>query len=129
MCPEKNILAINSWQVIWGLILTNGSLKVTKAQYQSMRMIADTFRRLEIGNLSAVAIEDEIMSPSRGKLLSLPHYNTLFKKYKPILYSRLAVRGRSTLETVSMRKAGARARRFSPSGEALAPVHTIVPSE
>ncbi len=122
-------LVIYDWRVLWGLLVTNGSVKLTKSQYQSMRMLSDAFRRIAQDPCCLSATEDMISLMSRKRIASLPHYSTLFKKFKPILYKTLTVRGSSTLEKLSMRKAGARARYYSADGEVLAPVHTILPSE
>ncbi len=37
---------ICNWRVLWGIFMTNGSQRLTKQRYQSMRTIADAFQRL-----------------------------------------------------------------------------------
>ncbi len=46
LAANGDVLSISNWHLLWGLHLTNGSLKCTKCQYRSMRVIADTFRRV-----------------------------------------------------------------------------------
>lgn len=36
-------LRIGNWRVLWGIIMTSGTGKLTKQQYHCMRIIADTF--------------------------------------------------------------------------------------
>ncbi len=120
---------VGKWQDLWGLIVTNGSLKLTKAQYQSMRIVADTFRRLTENNRHLSEGQNKAFSLAPQRIDCLPHYSTLFKKVRPAVYEKLAVRGKKTLEKVCMSKAGARESAYSEVGEPLAPVHTILPSE
>ncbi len=115
-----------SWRVLWGLIMTNGSLKLSKEQYQSARLIADTFRRLPVSKL---ADYDNFSNLSRQRIYCLPHYGTLYKKYKPILYRNLTVRGTHWLADMNVDKAGARCRQISEQGVPQTPVLTVLPSE
>ncbi len=115
-----------NWRVIWGLIMTNGSLKLTKEQYQSMRLIADTFRKLP----SYIASdEDDFTELELRRVDCLPHYTTLFKKYKPMLFWTLSVRSCSWLTEIDMRKAGARCTESHEGAVPLIPIVTVLPSE
>lgn len=118
-------LRITNWRVLWGLLVTNGSLKMTKGQYQAMRIIADSCRRM-FQKSSEGAVDHDL---PRQRIDILPHYNSLFKTHKPLLYDHLSVRGNKYMEKVDIRKAGARARQYSETGSPLVPVHTILPSE
>ncbi len=109
MTIGNGALYINNWRVLWGLIVTNGSLKLTKHQYQTMPVVADTFRRLSDGALGESSQCNSMLFLRRERVQSLPHYSTLFKVYKPLLYRSLAVRGFQTLEKVCVRRAGAHA--------------------
>ncbi len=93
-----HVLSISNWRVLWGLLVTNGSLKLTKCQYQTMRVIADTFRRLADEADDEDAIERKLVALRRQRLQSLPHYSTLFRGCKPAVHpftgsSRISVFG------------------------------------
>ncbi len=70
----SSVLRISNWRILWGLLVTNGSQKLTKVQYQAMRTISDTLRRIpRTGNYGGdVDLE-------RKRIDVLPYYSTLFK--------------------------------------------------
>ncbi len=46
-CEAPRTVSINipNWKVLWGVLMTNGSHRLTKLHYQSMRLIAEVLRR------------------------------------------------------------------------------------
>ncbi len=71
---RKYIHQIPTWRVIWGLIMTNGRLKLTLDQYQSISLITDTFRMLP----SSAAPEDSDNTDlDIQRIDCLPHYSTV----------------------------------------------------
>ncbi len=126
--PESPARSLWTWQTLWGLIATNGSRKLTKAHYQSVRMLVDAVSQMKISSdqegFSATAKTVQF-----GATACLPHYNTLQKNFRPLLLNSLAPRGTTVRTTVDTSKAGARAVPSSTSGQTLANVVVIPPSE
>ncbi len=130
---EKNdALKISDWRVLWGLLMTTGSQKLTKVQYQSMRVIADAFRRLNSAGTESwmrAGADGRELKLVKEKISSLPHYSTLATKFKSILFSALTVRSNTFFEDVDTSKAGARPSYFASDSTGQVPVRTIMPSE
>ncbi len=124
---KSALLKISSWRVLWGILVTTGSLKLTKGQYQAMRIIADTVKNISEQKTSTCNENSDYRSAARIDVL--PHFSSLYKTYKPVLFGQLPVRGIRTLEEISIRKPGARATSSSQSRSPLAPIHIIKPSE
>ncbi len=95
---------ISNWRVIWALIMTNGSRKLTRESYQSVRNLMKYF-----GRQSATASNRIGTDSNETSFKLLPQYTTLHRTYKPFLLNVLAPRGQEHHERVDIRKAGARA--------------------
>ncbi len=113
---------IPNWRVLWSLIMTNGSKRLTKSSYQSVRNVIEAFSQCQVVPFGAQAC-------ARRTEDSLPHYSTLHKTYKPKVLNCLAVRRSDTQERVDLTKAGARTKSKNSSGDAQTTVRTILPSE
>ncbi len=126
---EESSVKIDNWRVLWALIATNGSRKISKDQYQSVRTIASTFSRLGASFWKLDFNEPELEFMPQRRLSCLPHYKTLHSRYKPIVLHRLAVRGADFQETVDTSRAGARSASYSSLGQPQCPLRIILPSE
>ncbi len=84
---------ISNWRIVWALIMTNGSKRLTKEAYQSVRNITESLQG--VGDFSwkaERAVGNTSLLQSRSTSF-LPHYSTLSKAYKPHLIRSLAPRG------------------------------------
>ncbi len=125
-------LKISSWPVLWGVLLTSGNRKMTKPQYQAMRIIADTFRSFHCagdGTWKSKVFEEEDPKIGRNLAPTLPHYTTLLNTYKPLLFKWCTVRATDSKEFVDIRKAGERVKSYSSNGIPEMPVRIVLPSE
>ncbi len=125
---ENVCVKICNWQVLWGILMTCGTRKLTKLQYQSMRIISEAFKRNQSEGTGSWR-EGTIFPLGDGSIVSLSHYSTLFKTYKPRLLRHLTVRAVDSSEAVDIRKAGATAKMYSDDDTPLVPVRTVLPSE
>lgn len=112
-------LQILDWKVLWGLFATNGTNKLTKQQYQSLRNL-----------IAAVSPPGEDALPStKRRTLVLPHFTALHRTYRPLLLKSLVPRIEEGTSDVNPRKAGARTKSFSLAGTPQCRVAVILPSE
>lgn len=112
-----------NWSVLWALLATSGSNKLTKPQYQSMRVLIDI-----ISGGSALSWKENIVIapslPNFTKPVScLPHYSTLQRTYRPLIMNRMAPRASDVQVHIDRSKAGASA------SKAHCRVRVIPPSE
>lgn len=127
---ETDPMSISNWKVLWGLLVTLGTLKMTKQMYQAMRTVADTFSRISRRPWTADEDETEHMDRTNDMRIScLPHFTTLHRIYRPILLKKLMPRANDFLERVDMSKAGARCINYGENGQPLTSVRIILPSE
>ncbi len=123
-------LKIGNWRVLWGLLMTTGSYKMTRLQYHAMRTLANTLECLNSGGSWKTAVHsgwNELSLP--GAMKSLPHYSTICKNYKPMLHKYLTVRATDISVPINSRKAGARPSSYSANGIPETQIRVVLPSE
>ncbi len=124
--PNGN-LVLSNWRILWAFLMTNGSRKLTKEQYQSIRGLASVFACTNAASWNKAGL-DLGLDGTLQKRSVLPHYSTL-DRLKPLVLDHLAPRAVEHLEIVDESKAGARFESRLPSGEARITVRTILPTE
>ncbi len=105
---------IIDWRDIWSLIMTSGSLKVTKEQYRLLRSHLESISKVLAASLPVRISEDE------NKLLQIPHYSTIYKKIRPEVLHSLGLRATDHLVNVDMTRTGTR--------ETTAALRLVLPS-
>ncbi len=112
--------------------MISGSTKLTKQQYQSMRIMADTFWRIlpsERRSSQTHGVTQEELHMCKEPPVSLPHYFTLAETISKIFFGHLTVRAVDAEEYIDVRKTGARPKRYLEDGTPQTPVRTVLPSE
>ncbi len=125
-------LKFKSWKVLWGLLVSSGSTKLTRFQYQAMRMVCDAFRSMSTGpsvSWKADNMRENDFSNENIHITSLPHFATLSSTYKRVLYNHLTVKMTDDVVNVDTRKAGARASTYGEDGRPQTSIRFVRPSE
>ncbi len=120
---------ITNWTVLWALLRTCGNQRLTKEQYQSLRLFTEAIVRDGLGNWKENPDTDENRSEVITATSYMPHYSTLYKSVKPFVFRSLTVRSFIHQTVVDLRKAGARSKGISLSGDPTTTLKTVLPSE
>lgn len=109
--------------------MTSGSQKLTKLQYQAMRIVADAFRHIPSSSSGSWKNNNVKEDMRKGMIVSLPHFTTLASTVKPLFFKWLTVRAVDTEVPVDIGKAGAQAKTYTADGTPQTSVRIVLPSE
>lgn len=104
--------------VLWSLLQTNGSRKLSVDQYNSLRSL------LSADSESNVGCDEEKATKS-----SLPHYRTLSRTLRPFVLNELCVLSRTVKLPVDLKRTGARLCRNFSRSEPMTLVQYVSPLE
>ena len=104
--------------VLWALLQTNGSRKLSVDQYSSVRHLMKAVSEIpsDLGN--------DISRP-----VALPHYRTLSRSIRPLVLNMLSVKDQLLRLPVDLTRTGARADRLISNSSPLSCVPFVPPSE
>ncbi len=118
---SRRCSSIGDWKVVWGLLATNGTNKLTKPQYQSVRNLLGRFP-----SSSAQSSAIDFNSPQNTQ--NLPYFTTLHRTYRPILFKQLIPGFQESSIPVDPSKGGVSANSLSALEPAQCQVPMILPS-
>ncbi len=127
--PEDTDLLLGNWKILRRLLLTTGTTKLTKLQYQSFRNILDAIASSGHSHWREDESKEHFSSTLWTTTNSLPHFSTIQKHFRPLVMKSLAPRIEIKMSDVDRSKAGARPSLHPYSGQPRARVPIIFPSE
>ncbi len=125
-------LKFENWRVLWAVMITSGGQKITRHQYHAIRLFTDTADCVakDVGKDGNSTYTNQYRTSGlSGRITSLPHHSTVTKKFKPLLYNHLTVRGLDLSVPVNVAKAGARASAYGDTGDPRKLIRIVLPSE
>ncbi len=102
---------------------------MTRRMYQAMRSVADTLARLIHTPWNNSDVDAAYLADPGTRMSCLPHFATIHRVFRPILFRNLTVRANDSMEHMNPMSGGARANAFSAEGHPQSLVRIVLPSE
>ncbi len=113
---------MGDWRQIWALLMTAGTRKLTKENYQSLRcLLAAACSQQESSTKRSF---NNCENTSDVRALS-PRYVTVDSALRKRVFERLSVRYVDRLVPVNLRKVGGKAARFQTNGLLVAIIRSV----